>query len=85
LTSHGAPGGLNGYSKAFREGDTIEENEELGYNVSRFLNSVAPAAMAEFAVKAKAEGISFIGCCCGAGPMHIRAMARALGIQPEAN
>lgn len=35
--------------------------------------------MAEYAQKAVAEGINYIGACCGAGPEHIRAVARALG------
>ena len=44
-----------------------------------------PGAVAEFALKAKAEGIGYIGCCCGAGPLHIQAMAKALGIQRESS
>jgi betaine-homocysteine S-methyltransferase len=43
--------------------------------------TISGAEMAEFALKAKAEGINFIGACCGAGPEHIRAMARALGCE----
>ena len=39
---------------------------------------VPGSEMAEYALKAKAEGINFVGGCCGAGPSHIRAMARAL-------
>ncbi|MFP3867822.1 MAG: homocysteine S-methyltransferase family protein [Desulfobacteraceae bacterium] len=35
--------------------------------------------MADFAVRAKALGINYIGICCGAGPHHVRAMAEALG------
>ncbi len=35
--------------------------------------------MAAFARDAKAQGITFIGICCGAGPHHVRAMAEALG------
>ena len=71
--------------KGFREGETLQENEERGYIVSRFIDSVTPDAMAEFAVKAKAERISYIGCCCGTGPSHIRAMAEALGLQRESS
>ena len=40
---------------------------------------VSGREMVEYAVKAKAEGIHFIGACCAAGPSHIRAMAQALG------
>ena len=40
---------------------------------------VSGAEMAEYALKARAEGINYIGACCGAGPEHIRAVARALG------
>ncbi|MEP7166355.1 MAG: homocysteine S-methyltransferase family protein [Candidatus Woesebacteria bacterium] len=35
--------------------------------------------MAQFAVDAKALGVSYIGICCGAGPHHVRAMAESLG------
>ena len=39
---------------------------------------VSGSEMAEYAVKARTEGIHFVGACCGAGPSHIRAMARGL-------
>ncbi len=42
---------------------------------------VSGSEMAQYALKAKAEGINFIGACCGAGPSHIRAMAQALGCE----
>ena len=64
--------------KGFRE---EPDSEGRGYDVSRFLSAVPPEGMAEFAVKAKAEGINYIGCCCGTGPLHIRVMAEALGIE----
>ncbi len=35
--------------------------------------------MADFARWAQAEGIEYIGICCGGGPHHVRAMAEALG------
>jgi len=35
--------------------------------------------MAEFARRAQALGIDYIGICCGAEPHHVRAMAEALG------
>jgi betaine-homocysteine S-methyltransferase len=35
--------------------------------------------MADYAKKAKAMGVNFIGACCGAVATHIREMARALG------
>jgi betaine-homocysteine S-methyltransferase len=35
--------------------------------------------MADFAVKARDLGVTYIGICCGAGPHHVRAMAEALG------
>ena len=57
------------------------DTEGVGYAVSRFSEGVSAEEMAEFAVKAKAEGINFIGCCCGTGPSHIRAMAEALGLK----
>ncbi|MSS71472.1 MAG: hypothetical protein EXS64_08275 [Candidatus Latescibacteria bacterium] len=42
---------------------------------------VSGKEMAEYALKAKAEGINYIGACCAAGPEHIRAMAQALGCE----
>jgi betaine-homocysteine S-methyltransferase len=42
---------------------------------------VSGSEMAGYALKAKAEGINFIGACCGAGPSHTRAMAQALGCE----
>jgi betaine-homocysteine S-methyltransferase len=41
------------------------------------------ADMADFARQARAQGIDFIGGCCGVAPYHIRAMAEALGRRPE--
>jgi betaine-homocysteine S-methyltransferase len=35
--------------------------------------------MAEFAVRARALGVDYIGICCGGAPHHVRAMAEALG------
>lgn len=35
--------------------------------------------MADFAVKARAIGVDYIGICCGGGPHHVRAMAEAVG------
>jgi betaine-homocysteine S-methyltransferase len=40
-------------------------------------------AMAEFATRAQAQGVRWIGGCCGVAPYHIRAMAEALGRTPE--
>jgi len=42
-------------------------------------------AFTEFAEKARDAGIDFIGGCCGVLPYHVRAMAEALGRQPEAS
>jgi betaine-homocysteine S-methyltransferase len=39
----------------------------------------------EFAKKAHALGVHYLGVCCGAGPHHIRAMAEALGRHPPAS
>jgi betaine-homocysteine S-methyltransferase len=41
--------------------------------------------MAEFARKASAIGVRYIGVCCGAMPHHIRAVAEALGRNPPAS
>ena len=62
--------------KAFKQ---TADTENVGYAVRRHSNGVTPDDMAAFALKARAEGINFVGCCCGAGPSHIRAMAEALG------
>ena len=62
--------------KGFRQ---MTDTEDVGYAVHRHSNGVTPDDMAAFALKARAEGINFVGCCCGAGPSHIRAMAEALG------
>ena len=35
--------------------------------------------MADYAVKAKAMGVNFIGACCGTVAMHVREMAKVLG------
>jgi betaine-homocysteine S-methyltransferase len=39
----------------------------------------------DFARKANALGVSYVGVCCGAGPHHIRAVAEALGRTPPAS
>ncbi len=54
------------------------DTEDIGYVASRFMASVPPGGMAEFALRARAEGINYIGGCCATGPSHIRAMAEAL-------
>lgn len=41
--------------------------------------------LADFAIRASARGINFIGGCCGVAPYHIRAMAEALGRRPPAS
>lgn len=40
---------------------------------------------ADFAEKAFAAGVRYLGTCCGGAPHHIRAMAEALGRKPEAS
>ncbi len=42
-------------------------------------------AFTGFAEKARDAGINFIGGCCGVLPYHVRAIAEALGRQPEAS
>jgi betaine-homocysteine S-methyltransferase len=41
--------------------------------------------MAEFATRAAAIGVDYIGICCGGGPHHVRAMAEALGRETPAS
>jgi betaine-homocysteine S-methyltransferase len=40
---------------------------------------------AAFARECEAIGVNYIGLCCGAGPHHLRALAEAIGRQPEAS
>jgi betaine-homocysteine S-methyltransferase len=40
------------------------------------------AAMADFAIQARAMGVDYIGSCCGSVAAHVRAMAQALGKRP---
>lgn len=40
---------------------------------------------AEFAEKAAALGVRYMGTCCGGAPHHVRAMAMALGRKPPAS
>jgi betaine-homocysteine S-methyltransferase len=49
------------------------------------LESVAltRAEMADWAMAAREAGVDLIGSCCGSGPHHVRAMARALGKLPS--
>jgi betaine-homocysteine S-methyltransferase len=41
--------------------------------------------MADFARRAAAMGINYIGICCGGAPHHVRSMAEALGRKPPAS
>jgi betaine-homocysteine S-methyltransferase len=41
--------------------------------------------MAEFARRAQAIGVNYIGICCGGAPHHVRAMAEALGRETPAS
>ena len=43
------------------------------------------AEMGEFGREAFDLGIRYLGICCGAGPHHVRALAEALGRQPESS
>jgi betaine-homocysteine S-methyltransferase len=43
------------------------------------------AQMADYAVRARAMGIGYIGSCCGSVAHHVRAMAEALGRRPPAS
>lgn len=40
---------------------------------------------AAFARECRSIGVDYIGLCCGAGPHHLRAVAEALGREPEAS
>src|SRR5499425_3826670 len=41
--------------------------------------------LGEFAAAAFAAGIRYLGICCGAGPLHVRAVAEAVGKTPPAS
>jgi betaine-homocysteine S-methyltransferase len=41
--------------------------------------------IADFAARAHAAGVRYLGLCCGAAPHHVRAMAEALGRRPPAS
>ena len=56
-----------------------EPGKERGFPVELDPFEHTRSEMAEFARKAKAMGVSYIGTCCGAGPHHVRAIAEALG------
>lgn len=67
---------------------TFESFEQDG--VTAFPTALDPFActrgdMAQFARNAAAIGVDYIGICCGSGPHQVRAMAEALGRQPEAS
>jgi methionine synthase I (cobalamin-dependent)/5,10-methylenetetrahydrofolate reductase len=53
------------------------------YQDGRFLYNAAPDYFADQAKEFVAQGASLIGGCCGVGPEHIRAMAKAIaGLKP---
>jgi methionine synthase I (cobalamin-dependent)/5,10-methylenetetrahydrofolate reductase len=53
------------------------------YQDGRFLYNAAPEYFAEAAKEFVAQGACLIGGCCGVGPEHIRAMAKAIvGLKP---
>ena len=64
--------------KGFRQ---EEDTEDVGYNVARYQMATSPEQMGKFALKAKEEGINYVGGCCGVGPSHIKGMAEALGMR----
>lgn len=56
-----------------------EPGKERGFPVELDPFEHTRSEMAEFARKAQAMGVNYIGTCCGAGPHHVRAMAESLG------
>ena len=53
------------------------------YHDGRFLYNAAPEYFADTAKEFVAQGANLIGGCCGVGPEHIRAMAKAIaGLKP---
>jgi betaine-homocysteine S-methyltransferase len=65
--------------------EALKENNTRVFPLAleRFLYNRFEAA--EFAIKARNMGINYIGLCCGANPVQIRAMAEALGRTPLAS
>jgi 5-methyltetrahydrofolate--homocysteine methyltransferase len=42
----------------------------------------SPEEMADYAERLVAAGVRVVGGCCGSAPVHLRAMADALGLSP---
>jgi 5-methyltetrahydrofolate--homocysteine methyltransferase len=42
----------------------------------------SPGEMADYAQRLVAAGVRIVGGCCGSAPVHLRAMAEALGVRP---
>ena len=42
----------------------------------------SPEEMADYARRLTAAGVRIVGGCCGSAPVHLRAMAAALGVTP---
>ncbi len=80
LVCNGTPEGMLKLAVEMREAVDVPVGcQPNGFGPGGKDTRLSTEEMAEFAVKAAAAGINFIGACCGAGPNHIRAMARALG------
>jgi betaine-homocysteine S-methyltransferase len=64
-----------------REGDSSPDGRPFPTALDPFLASRYECG--EFARECDSIGVEYIGLCCGAGPHHLRAVAQALGRQPE--
>jgi betaine-homocysteine S-methyltransferase len=63
----------------------LRDGGEQAFPIALDPFTVTRFEMADFAVRARALGVGFVGVCCGAAPHHVRAMAEALGRTPPAS
>lgn len=69
---------------------SLTESRTSGSDVRAFPTALDPFTAtreecADFARECHSIGVDYIGLCCGAGPHHLRAVAEALGREPEAH
>lgn len=85
LVCNGTPAGMLKLVVEMRQAVDVPIAYQPACYGSEGKNTAVPVEeMADYAVKARAEGINLIGTCCGSRPEHTRAMAKALGIERKA-
>lgn len=73
----------NNDALAFQDLKNPDGTSAYTLDLDRFL--CTRSELADFARQARDIGVQYIGICCGGEPHHFRALARALGRQPEAS